>query len=115
MKQMTDKQLLEHLDNVLKEYKGESPALFMAVGALFISRSYGWKPVRVILSHAVYLRSQKILKLDFKEIFPEETELSDKVIPYKIIKNMKEFWGIIRGNFSIQDYGVSPENRRAIG
>lgn len=111
---MTDNELLEHVNLIAKEYKGDSHALFMAIGALFVGRLYGWKVIRVFLATSSYARSQKILGLDFKEVMDAETPLSDRAFAYKTIKSLKSFWAIVRGQSPIENYGVSKKDKRIL-
>lgn len=108
---MTDNELLDHVYSVSREYKGDSHALFMAIGALFVGRLYGWRVIRVFLSSSSYSRSQKILDLDFKTVMKPETELSDRASGYKSIKDLKEFWGIVAGRIPIEPYARKSEKR----
>lgn len=108
---MTDNELLEHVNLISREYKGDSHALFMAIGALFVGRLYGWRVIRVFLSSSSYARSQKILDLDFKLVMEPETELSDRASGYKSIKNLKDFWGIVAGRVPIEPYVKKGEKR----
>jgi hypothetical protein len=99
---------------VAREYKGDSHALFMAIGALFVGRLYGWKVIRVFISTTPYARCQKILGLDFKDVMEAETPLSDRALAYRVVKRLKEFWGIVKGQLPIEDYGVSRNDKRIL-
>jgi len=109
---VTDSELLEHVNAVAREYKGDSHALFMAIGALFVGRLYGWKVIRVFLATTCYARSQRILGLDFKKVMDAETPLSDRALAYRVVKKLKEFWGIVKGQLPIEDYGVKKSDKR---
>jgi hypothetical protein len=108
---MTDSELLEHVNLISREYKGDSHALFMAIGALFVGRVYGWRVIRVFLSSSSYARCQKILNLDFKTVMPSETEFSDRASGYKSIKDLKDFWGIVAGRIPIEPHAKKSEKR----
>jgi hypothetical protein len=41
------------------------------------------------------------LNLDFKSVLPEETSLSERSLGYKIVKNLDNFWQVVRGTDSI--------------
>ena len=115
MNKMTIEQLVAHVDNVASTYKGDSHVLFGAIGALFVGRLYGWRVIRVFLSTSTYAKYQRVLGLDFKKVMPPETELSDRALAYRIVKRVKDFWGIVRGQFPIENYGVKSGEKRILG
>lgn len=115
MGKMTTEQLVVHIDNVASTYKGDSHVLFGAIGALFVGRLYGWRVIRVFLSTTTYAKYQRVLGLSFREVLPPETELSDRALAYRIVKKLKTFWGIVRGELPIEDYGVKSGDKRILG
>jgi hypothetical protein len=98
---MTDAELLEHLDKVSADFKGNSAHLYTALGAAIACRSYGWKVVRITTSSPVYTRNQRILGMKFKDEFPEETSLSRKSIGLAIVQGLGKFWEVVRGTETI--------------
>ena len=112
---MTNEQVIAHIDNVASTYKGDSHVLFGAVGALVVGRPYGWRVIRVFLSTTTYAKYQRVLGLSFKDVLPPETELSDRALAYRIVKKLKAFWGIVRGELPIEDYGVKAGEKRILG
>jgi len=112
---MSTADLLSHIDSVASEYKGDSHVLFSAIGAVFVGRLYGWRVIRVVLSTSTYAKYQKVLALDFKSVMSPETSLSDRSLAYKVVKNLKAFWAIVRGQVPIEDYGVNSNLKRIFG
>ena len=43
-----------------------------------------------------------ILSLDFKEVLPEETELSKKSLGYSLAKKLDKFWDVVNSKFKIE-------------
>lgn len=111
MQQMTNDQLLLYMDNFIETYKGDAGILFSVVGVVFVGKKYGWRVIRLFISQSTYAKYQKVLGLEFKEIMPAETQLSDRALAYKTIKQLKEFWSIVKGSISLDNYGVEPKNR----
>jgi len=99
---MTDSELLAHIDKVAADFQGEAPQIYAAIGATMACRSYGWRVVRLTTASSVYTRHQRIMGLDFKEIFPEETELSSKSYGYKMVKKLDKFWQAVNHTFSME-------------
>lgn len=98
---MTDKELFEYLDIVSKEFKGDMGHLSGAIGAVYIGRLYGWRVLRIITAHPVYTRHQRVLGLDFKDVLPETTDLSERSLGYKMAKGLNKFWEIVKGQYKI--------------
>jgi len=107
MDKIPTEQLVQLIDSVSANYKGDAHVLFGAIGALMVGRLYGWRVIRVFLSNATYVKYQKVLGISFKDYMPPETELSDRSLAYKVIKNLKVFWGIVRGQVPIDQHGIS--------
>lgn len=108
---MNDEDFLLHMDNFIKTYKGDAGVLFSVVGVVFVGRVYGWKVIRLFISQSTYAKYQKVFGLEFKSIMSAETEFSDRALAYKAIKKLKEFWSIIKGSISLDNYGIEPKNR----
>lgn len=98
---MTDSELLAHIDKVASDYEGDCFLLYSAIGATMACRSYGWRVVRLTTASNQYTRHQRIIGLEFKSVFPAETELSSKSVGYKIAVNLGKFWDVVRGIWTI--------------
>lgn len=94
---MTDEELIAHLDLKMKSYKGDAETIRNAVGAVMLGRIYGWRVLRLITSSGAYTKYQRVLELDFKEVLQEETPLSERSLGYVIVKKLKNFWKVVRG------------------
>lgn len=101
---MTDAELLAHIDKVASEYIGDISHLSSAIGAVMLGRVYGWRVIRIITSSKIYTRHQRILSLDFKQVLPEETELSKKSIGYSIAKKLDKFWDVVNSKFKMETH-----------
>ncbi len=99
---MTDSELLKHIDKIAAEYVGDISHLSSAIGALMLGRLYGWRVIRIITSSKVYTRHQRILALEFKQVFQEETQISRKSTGYMIAKKLGKFWDVVNSKFKIE-------------
>lgn len=69
-----------------------------------LGRVYGWRVIRIITSSKIYTRHQRILSLDFKQVLPEETDLSKKSIGYSIAKKLDKFWDVVNSKFKMETH-----------
>lgn len=98
---MTDEEFVAHIDAVSKAYRGDSSVLFSAIGALMVGRTYGWRVLRIVTSHASYTKYQRILEIDFKEVLPPETKYSERSLGYAIVTKLNNFWEVVRGHAKV--------------
>lgn len=98
---MTDHELMELIRKVSSEYQGNGNYLFDAVAAAHMSNVFGWRVTRLLCSSHVYARHQRILGVQFKDVFPDKTELSRKSIGLSIAERLDKFWEIVGSNFKI--------------
>lgn len=101
MEQMTSEQFVALIDSVIENYHGDSDVLFSSIGALMVGRKYGWRVLMIVSSSASYSKYQKILGVQFKQILPEATSLSERSLGYRIVKKLNNFWDVVRGSYSI--------------
>jgi hypothetical protein len=111
-KDMTTEQLVTYIDAITKDYTGQSQTLFMAIGTLMAGRIYGWRVLRILLSSSSYMKYQRALKLEFKDVLPEETEYSGKSVAYKIVKKMGNFWDAVRRSAPLDE--MENKSRRTL-
>jgi len=98
---MTDKEIDEHIYNLMATYKGDVTLLADAVGALRLGQSFGWAVLMIVYSPMTYRKYQKTLGLDFKEILPEKGEFAERSRGYQLVKDIKNFWQIVKREISI--------------
>jgi hypothetical protein len=101
MEQMTSEQFVALIDSVIENYHGDSDVLFSSIGALMAGRKYGWRVLMIVSSSASYAKYQKILGVQFKQILPEYTPLSERSLGYRVVKRLNNFWDVVRGSYSI--------------
>lgn len=98
---MTTQQLTNHVDSVMKDFKGDIVDLSNAIGALNVGRFYGWRVLRIVISNASYRKYQRILGLEFKNVLPETTSYSKKSAGYNLVVNAGKFWDAVNGVFKM--------------
>jgi hypothetical protein len=103
---MTDKELDDYIKNLMETYKGDLTLLADAVGALNLGRVYGWRVLRVVYSPMTYRKYQKALGVEFNNVVPELTALSERSVGYKIASKIKDYWAAVR-----REYGIDAKDR----
>jgi hypothetical protein len=98
---MTAEELTNHVDEVMKNFKGDIVELSNAIGALNVGRFYGWRVLRIIISNASYRKYQRILGLEFKTVLPETTDYSKKSAGYMLVMKAERFWDAVNNVFKI--------------
>jgi|WetSurSiteA1Bulk_404760.scaffolds.fasta_scaffold29676_2 hypothetical protein len=98
---MTQEQLVEHIDKVTKDYKGDITVLYSAIGVLSLGESFGWRVLRITLGSPTYTKYQRILGIDFKTQFPERGRYAHKSLGLKIADQTGNFWNVVKGIESI--------------
>jgi len=101
------KRLVDLVDNAIHEYEGTVDHLEAAIGMLFVGRHVGWRPLLLVHNKRTIRRFEKILDINVRKDFPEETPRSERSLAYKAIKAIGNFWKGVSGD-------VSVENRREL-
>ncbi|MDD3181487.1 MAG: hypothetical protein PHD48_01580 [Alphaproteobacteria bacterium] len=104
---MTEKEIKEAIDTAIVNYKGQSPELEQAIGALMLARHIGWKPLFLMHDRRTIVKYEKILKVSFREAVREEGELAFKSIAWGAFQGCTNFWKAVTGAISgIRDNGL---------
>jgi hypothetical protein len=98
---LTQEELTNHVDEVMKNFKGDIVELSNAIGALNVGRFYGWRVLRIVISNASYRKYQRILGLEFKSVLPETTIYSKKSAGYNLVVKAGKFWDAVNGIFKM--------------
>lgn len=96
------KRLVDLVDNAIYEFEGNVDHLESAIGMLFLGRYVGWKPLVLVHNKNTVRRNEKILGIEFRKFFAEETPRSEKLFAYKIAKAVGEFWKFVSGDKKIE-------------
>ena len=94
---MTPDELADYIDKLSKDFEGDFSDLYRAVGVLSVGDAFGWRVLRITLGSATYTKYQRILGVEFKEIFPERGRYAHKSIGLDIVDGMGNFWKVVRG------------------
>ncbi len=97
------RQLHEIEIDALARFSGASDEIESAIGFLHLGFQIGWKPLAVLHSKHTFRKYEKILGINARELFPEETPASDRSMGYKFVKTLSNFWKAVNGEVKIEN------------
>ncbi|MDD5353243.1 MAG: hypothetical protein PHS93_08805 [Candidatus Omnitrophica bacterium] len=106
---MTNKEIDEHIHNLMATYKGDITLLADAIGALRLGQSFGWAVLMIVYSPMTYRKYQKALNLEFKTVLPEKGEFAERSKGYQLVKDIKNFWKAVK-----REVYIDPKERTAL-
>lgn len=94
---MTPEQMASNAIKAIKDYSGTLGELESAIGTMFVASRFGWKPIYLIHDKKTIRKYEEILKIKFREEFPEEGPLAHKSVAYGWAKELGQFWKRVKG------------------
>lgn len=94
---MSDKDIQQIIDDAISSYKGSARVLESAIGALILGQRLGRKPLLLIHGGSAIRRYQNILKVEFKDVMPDEGPLVHKSVGYAIAQKLGYYWASVAG------------------
>ena len=91
-----------HVAALLPEWRGYCPDLSEALGALVFGQAYGWKGLYMIHSRTKVRAMEATLGLNFREILPERTALTSKIIGIRVADEIGRFWAVVKGEVPVR-------------
>lgn len=98
LKDMSEKELLAHIDTRIRAFKGDLTQLERAIGALIAGRRFGWKPLLVVHDRKTIEKYERILDVNFRTL-PEEGDCANKSIGWIAAKKVASFWKAVKGEY----------------
>lgn len=102
---MSPNDLDKVITDAIAAYKGDAHVLESAIGALLLGQRIGRKPLLLIHGGSAVRKYQDILKVEFRDVIPDEGPLSHKSVGYGIAQRIGQYWAAVRGSAP----GRSPE------
>ena len=87
-----------HIRGVVEAYQGDATVLGNALGALVLGRYVGWRVLRVVYSNKSYIKYQKILGIQFKDVLRERDIYAKKSLALRILDEVGGFWDFCRSS-----------------
>ncbi len=109
---MNDEELYKRIDDVAKDFRGQFPDLYQLVGAVVLGRLFGWRVVRLTVSRSTWTKITRLFG-DPKQWMPDEGRLAYKSVGLRMVKQIGDYWGFVKGDFSRADVPNSERKRVA--
>lgn len=101
MQSLTDKQLVELVDNAIKGFRGNAERLSNAIGYLMIGRKVGWRVLYLMHTRKSIKDYEKILGIeDSRDFFLEIGPLAEKSLAYRALLKVTNFWKAVKGEIA---------------
>ena len=94
---MNDQDLLEKVDEVIVQFRGQIDDLSGAVGLVMLGRMFGWRVVRLTLPRRTWATATKLFDCDLKQLLPERGRYAHKSLGLNIVDQIGGYWDFIRG------------------
>ena len=94
---MNQKDEREMITRAIKEFSGYMPTLEGAIGAYFVGKELGWKPLLLIHEKRTIKKYEEVLGISFREELPEEGRYAKKSIAWEAAKKLSNFWKAVKG------------------
>jgi hypothetical protein len=103
-----EEQLRKLIYKAALDFRGQIDDLFIAVGALYLGRLFGWRVLRLVFSSVNYAKYQRILSkgmesgesFSFNNWMREREILSYKSIGLELVDKIGGFWEAVKGRCS---------------
>lgn len=100
MKELSDKQIVELIDNAIKDFVGNTDNLVSAIGFLMLGRKFGWRIMFFMHSQPTVRKYEKILSVKFREVLPEVGNYAKKAVAYQALQKVTNFWKAVKGEIA---------------
>ena len=84
-----------------------------AIGAVVIGQHLGWRGLKMVHNPSTYNKYEKLIGVKFKDICPEETKYSKRLLGIAIAKKIGAFWDIVMGRRNIKNKGLVMDEHEA--
>jgi len=106
---ITDEEFSEHVENTLKDYKGDLNNFYEVIGMVYVGRLMGWRVIRLVSSKRSWTLASKLFAGlgDLKVILPEEGDYAYKSVGLELVKKIGGYWDIIKGSKNRDELSLS--------
>jgi len=104
---MTDEQVVKlhkRIRKAVREFKGNVTNLESAIGLIFVTEEFGWKPMLLVHDSRTIKKFEEILRegdehFSYRDpkLFPEVGEYAGKSVAWWLVQKGKDFWRSVRG------------------
>jgi hypothetical protein len=109
--------MVANLDEIIARFKGDFRELEAAIGMYMVGRLVGWKVLVLIHNKRTIRKYEEILKINVREVFPEEGDFFDKSVSYCLVKKLSDeglgsFWKAVSGE--LKDDGLKEKRAELV-
>lgn len=97
---MNDKELMDKIEEVTKDYKGDISHLYEAVGMVVVGRLFGWRVMRLVSARRTWADATKLFG-DPKKLMREREKYSEKSLGLRAVDKMGDYWEVIKRHKSM--------------
>jgi len=98
--QVTEQELLEMVDKVAGDFKGQLDDLYKVIGMLFLGRLFGWRVMRLVASPKLWTQANRLFG-DPKLIMPERGKYAGKSVGLRLTDEAGRYWDAVKGIVTI--------------
>lgn len=91
------------VDEAVKNYSGMADQLSAALGALTLGEYLGWRGLLIVHDRRTLKRHEEILGLTFKDVLPEKTEHTERLLGWRIADRLGKFWAVVKGEVRVPE------------
>lgn len=102
MSHLSQKQEREMVDKAIKDFSGYMPTLEGAIGAYFVGKTLGWKPMFLIHEKRTIRKYEEILGIEFRKQLPAVGLWAKKSYAWRAMEKISNFWKAVKGEIQIE-------------
>ena len=93
-------QLVDIIDDAIRNFRGDTFELRGAIGALMMARRFGWKPLLLMVDKRSIQKYERILGVSFRDYAPEVGDCAEKSVGWQAVQKVSNFWKAVKGEIS---------------
>lgn len=97
MPTLSNKNLINIVNEAFNTYHGHLPELEGAIGALFAGQHFGWKVLLLIHDKKTIRKYEEILGVSFREVMPDVGPLAENSLAWRSAQKVSNFWKAVKG------------------
>jgi len=95
-----EKELVQLIDQVTQNYKGNLHELESAIGMLMVGRQFGWKVMLLVHDKKTIRKYERMLGVDVREVLPEVGDFAHKSLAWVAAQKVGNFWKAVKGEIA---------------
>ena len=88
--------------DAIARFDGNISTLISALGFLRLGYQVGWKVLVITHNKRTVRKYEEILRIDIKELFPDEGPGAERSLGLEVAKKIGNFWKVVSGDISVE-------------